>query len=770
MKKRIYTPAFPGTYWLRLPYVHDLDERDRRFQCRRTFEITSVPEHAWINVTGDAKYTLYVNGEFVNYGPARGHQRMWQYDRLDIAPYLRCGKNVIAAQVHKFGMGMTLYVYAFDNGFLLSGKVNEVDISTHEGWLYRHAPGYTPAVARGAAQHGFQEFFDCRAAQDDWFMPDYVEDESWYVDLAKDHARIAGCAPWYDFEERSVPFLTRDIIPAKKRISVSRHTPAVEDMTEKCHIYYHYKQEKFQWEKAEKSGDKYAFADGIYGQVIDLGEEMPCQLIFEISGAKAGDVMEFYAFEMLTPDGIAPDFNALKPHPRTFFAGQIIMKDGSYRHELSAPWGLRYVALWTNGQDFSVKISARRMWADMDIQGEFTASDEKLQAIWDMSMQAQRCCMVDGYTDCPGRENSQWWGDALVEAANNFKVSADASILARGLVLVTDVLTPNGLTIGVAPTSSPLCVMPDYTAIVLLTIYQHYMQTGSTEYFEKLTPAVEKILHYFRYEASFCDGLVPFDERFPAFFDWCPALFKGHISTLLNAIYLYALKKTAILAEAAGNNAMLEVVKEDIARVSSAIEKYLYDPESGLLCDGIREDDSIVTTFSPHAAAMAILAGILPEKHELWIEKVLLPLVRGNRQTDLLPTSYFIFYIFEALKLYGYGTEVIDCVRRWWGEMVDADCSTTPEGYLDTARKAYMSFCHAWSAHPLVHFSELLLGVVQKAPAWKKVSIEPLLLEGVDIAGKVPTPFGNISVSVKWNNGDADISMSVPSDIEVVNQ
>ena len=167
---------------------------------------------------------------------------------------------------------------------------------------------------------------------------------------------------------------------------------------------------------------------------------------------------------------------------------------------------------------------------------------------------------------------------------------------------------------------------------------------------------------------------------------------------------------------------------------------------------------------------LAILAGILPEKHELWIEKVLLPLVRGNRQTDLLPTSYFIFYIFEALKRYGYGTEVIDCVRRWWGEMVDAGCSTTPEGYLDTARKAYMSFCHAWSAHPLVHFSELLLGVVQKAPAWKKVSIEPLLLEGVDIAGKVPTPFGNISVSVKWNNGDADISMSVPSDIEVVNQ
>ena len=767
--KRIYTPAFPGTYWLRLPYVHDLDERDRRFQCRRTFEIDSIPEHAWINVTGDAKYTLYVNGEFINYGPARGHQSMWQYDRLDIAPYLKCGKNVIAAQVHKFGMGMTMYVYAFDNGFLLSGKVNGVDISTADGWLFRHAPGYTPAVARGAAQHGFQEFFDCREAQDDWFMPDYTEDDSWFTDLAKDHARLAGCAPWYDFAQRSIPYLTRDILPAKKRISISRHTPAVKDMTEKCHIYYHYKQEKFQWEKSEVPGNEFTFSGGIAGQVVDLGEEMPCQLVFEFSGAKSGDVMEFLAFEMLSPDGTAPDFNRLVPHPRTFFAGQIIMKEGSYRHELSAPWGMRYVALWTNGNGFSVKVSARRMWAELDIQGEFTASDAKLQAIWDMCLQTQRCCMVDGYTDCPGRENAQWWGDAQVEAANTFKITSDARLLARGLELVTGVLTPNGLTVGVAPTSSPLCVMPDYTAFTLVTMYQHYMQTGSADLFVKSTSAVEKILHYFRYESSFCDGLVPYDERFTAFFDWCPALFRGHISTLLNGIWLYALQKSAILARAAGNTAMLEAVNEDIKRVSSAMEKYLYDPETGFFYDGLREDGSVQKSFCPHAAAMAILTGLMPEKHDLWLEKILLPLVKGNRESELLPTSYFIFYIFEALKLKGHGQEVIDCIRRWWGEMTDAGCSTTPEGYLDTARKAYMSFCHAWSAHPLVHFSELLLGVRQLSPAWKKVSITPLLLPGVDIAGKVPTPYGNISVTVKWVNGDADISIDVPSETEVIN-
>ncbi len=224
-------PEFPGAYWLRLPH-YSRDERDRRFQCRKTFELSGIPETAYINVTADAKYILYVNGHFVHYGPARGFQSHWPYDRLDIAPYLKCGKNVIAALVYKFGMGMTMYVYGYDNGFLLSGKAGNVDLSTGASWLIRHAPGYIPAVARGSGQYAFQEFFDCREAQDDWFMPEYVEDESWFEELPASHLRAAGCAPWHTFEERGVPLLGKEVVEAAGLIGFSV-TPAASGLEKK---------------------------------------------------------------------------------------------------------------------------------------------------------------------------------------------------------------------------------------------------------------------------------------------------------------------------------------------------------------------------------------------------------------------------------------------------------------------------------------------------------------------------------------------------------
>ena len=94
----------------------------------------------------------------------------------------------------------------------------------------------------------------------------------------------------------------------------------------------------------------------------------------------------------------------------------MILRKGKNRHEVTLPWGLRYVLLWKHGGEFSLDLSARNCICDVDVQGSFSASDPMLQEIWQMSYRAQRCCMVDSYIDCPHRENSQWWDDALVQA------------------------------------------------------------------------------------------------------------------------------------------------------------------------------------------------------------------------------------------------------------------------------------------------------------------------------------------------------------------
>ena len=760
---RAYSDVFPHAFWLKLP-PPDRDPRDRRYQLRKTFELETVPARAEICVTADAKYSLYVNGRFVHFGPARGFQAHWPFDRIDIAPYLRPGRNVIAAMLYTFGLGNYTYAYAGEQGFLLGGAAGGIDLSTDETWKIRVAPGYLCAVARGSGQYGFQESYDFRQAEDNWFAPDY-DDSSW-DENPEPHMRIAGCMPWHRFEERALPLLTNEVIPAVRRLSVSRHTPAPDGWQELRHIYHSYRQEDFRWEEAAASGDTVIFEDGIAAQLIDFGEETVGKLRLEINSAAEGQILDYLTCECVK-DG-APCIPRAKVHPSTLYGGRLILRAGRNELEITLPWGFRYVVLWIHGEGggLSVKLSNRRTWYPLDVHGTFSASDPALVRIWEMCVRTQRCCTVDSYIDCPWRENAQWWGDALVQSQNTFRLAADARVLARGLRQIGEQRSPNGLTYGMAPTVGHTCILPDYSAMWLVTLWAHYFQTGSTELYRELTDTVDSVLGYFRTEADLNGGLAPYDRRYWLFLDWCPPLFKDGTPTLLNLIWLWGLKQVRIVAEAAHDHARTERFDAEIAKLSDAITARLYDPETKLLYDGLRWDGMPVDTHAPHAAAIAILLDLLPEAHETWIREILLPLVKSSRGNPIQPSAYFMFYIFQALKKKGCRQEVFDCICCWWGEFVQAGCSTTPEGFLEQATPGGWSFCHAWSSHPLVHFSELLLGVRQLTPGWKKIAFDPLLIPGLDISGTVPAPQGDIRVSVVWKDGRADKRITLPDGVE----
>ncbi len=53
---------------------------------RHSFDLPRVPEHAPLFITADQSYRLYLNGQFICRGPARGFQASWPYDEVDVAP------------------------------------------------------------------------------------------------------------------------------------------------------------------------------------------------------------------------------------------------------------------------------------------------------------------------------------------------------------------------------------------------------------------------------------------------------------------------------------------------------------------------------------------------------------------------------------------------------------------------------------------------------------------------------------------------------------
>ena len=54
---------------------------------RHTLTLGAVPASYLVRVSADNRFVLYVNGQRVGDGPARGDLAHWRYERFDLAPY-----------------------------------------------------------------------------------------------------------------------------------------------------------------------------------------------------------------------------------------------------------------------------------------------------------------------------------------------------------------------------------------------------------------------------------------------------------------------------------------------------------------------------------------------------------------------------------------------------------------------------------------------------------------------------------------------------------
>ena len=221
---------------------------------------------------------------------------------------------------------------------------------------------------------------------------------------------------------------------------------------------------------------------------------------------EADDAVDFLVFEKM--DGMTPRI-CPDGELHTAYGGRLYPASGKVnQHELTLPWGFRYLILFNRGGGkFNCEVSLRECRYALDEKGTFTISDPELQQIRDMCVHTQRCCMADTYIDCPSREYAQWWGDALVQSQNTFRLSDDPALLRRGLRLMAKQSTPEGLTYGVGPGSGHICVLPDYSAMYLVTIHAEYMQTGSLELWRELRNTASGIISYFEKYVTAADGV-----------------------------------------------------------------------------------------------------------------------------------------------------------------------------------------------------------------------------------------------------------------------
>ena len=200
------TTLSPTCHWIWCP--GEAQPKNFYLHVRRAFVCPDPVRHAEIAVTADSRYHLFVNGVRVAAGPARSDRRWQCLDQWDITPYLRPGRNVVAALVHHYGEWTFAYMLG-RGGFLADISVSYADgrseqIGTDASWRVCPAEAWERRLPRMSIQLGFAEVFDARKEFEGWTSTPF-DDSSWQ------HAVVLGppgMEPWPQFEPRDIPAMT----------------------------------------------------------------------------------------------------------------------------------------------------------------------------------------------------------------------------------------------------------------------------------------------------------------------------------------------------------------------------------------------------------------------------------------------------------------------------------------------------------------------------------------------------------------------------------
>lgn len=125
------------------------------FHFRKSFDLREQPHEFIIHISADNRYRLFVNGRAVCFGPARGDLEHWPFESIDIAPFLKQGKNILAAVVWNFGELKPWAQFTVKTAFIVQGNSTAEEIAnTDVTWKVIKDPAYSPAPASSKETSG----------------------------------------------------------------------------------------------------------------------------------------------------------------------------------------------------------------------------------------------------------------------------------------------------------------------------------------------------------------------------------------------------------------------------------------------------------------------------------------------------------------------------------------------------------------------------------------------------------------------------------------
>ncbi len=726
------------------------------YHFRKTFDLSAKPQSFIVDVSGDNRYQLYVNGQQVSFGPARGDLTHWRYEIVDIAPQLVVGRNVLAAVVWNDGPNSAIAQVTNQTGFLLHAEAAEnAQVNTGLAWKCARNPAYSPQPLpedenTGYYALGVNEKLD--AAQYPWgWEAAGFDDSSW-----QSAHEISQAAPRFARDSPNRWMLVPREIPLEEqtpeRLQQVRRTDGVsaDDRFLKG------------TSPVTLGGNKTATI------LIDQGYLTTAFPELVLNGGAGATITMRYAEALFT----RTDSHTVVKGNRNDIAGKLFLgpadsylSDGG-KTRLYRPlfWRTyRYIQL-------EIKTAADPLTIE-DLRATFTGypfqrkaqfhlpdSDQETEAqqILTTGFRTARLCSHETYMDCPFYEQLQYAGDARIQMMVSIYNTGDTRLMKNGISLLNSSRTPEGATYSRAPSQLQQYI-PPFSLWWIGMVHDYWMYADDPAFVKQMLTGVRSILDFYAaYQKP--NGSL---QHMPwwNFVDWVkqwpggdpPAEADGSSAAALDLQLLLAYQWAADLEGHLGSKVLGAEYAEAADKLKQTVLNTDWDESRGLFADQPSHK-----TYSQHVNTLAVLAHITARDQGAAImQKVF---ADGSLAQSSI---YFRAYTNAALREVGLGDRYLEVLGPW-REMLSQGLTTWAEWNGSDTR----SDCHAWGASPNFELLRTVAGIESIAPGFERVRISPNLGKLKHVTASMPHPKGEISVDLRRNGEKGLVAdVNLPSGI-----
>jgi hypothetical protein len=711
---------------------------------RKGFDLPASPAAFVIHASADNRYELFVNGTRVLNGPARGDLNHWRYETVDIAPYLRPGRNVLAAVVWNFAELAPMAQMTNETGLIVQGNGDaEAAVNTEASWKAfrcgavemipldrKMSTGYT-VVGPGESIDGAKYPWGWERAE--------FDESAW-----KPAAVITEGGP-------------RGIQDSPSRwMLVPRSIPLMEEKPERLARIVRFSGMESPSGFLQGKSPLNVPSNTRVSMLLDHEVLTTAYPELIVTGGRGSAITLIYAEGLW--DGRSKGNRNETEGKRMLGNQDRFLPDGGSSRLFRPLWWrtFRYIQLDVQtGDDPLVINDLRAVFTayPFSVGATFESGDPTLKRIWDVGWRTARLCAHETYMDCPYYEQLQYAGDTRIQALISYYVSGDVRLAKNAIELLDESRTPEGLTQSRYPSFLPQYI-PPFSLLWVGMIHDMWWYRGESEFIRSMIPGTRTALQWF--ESRLTRPRLLGRLEWWNFADWAK-VWSGGVppqtgdgqSAIISLQFAGALREAADLESALGVPELAQHYRALAADIRTAAYDSCWDPQRRLMADTPARKE-----FSQHVNILAVLEDAIPAGEQ---RDVMQRVLRDASLTQC--TFYFRFYLFRAMKKAGLGDEYLGQLDPW-RQMLTLGLTTWAEN-----PEPSRSDCHAWSAHPNFDLLATVAGIEPASSGFESVMIHPHLGSLPGLKASLPHPRGQIAVQYQRKGKGLEAEVTLPAEV-----